>query len=105
MEGMEMQEALTASVPIWKKYFLTPDEAAEYTGITAAFFRYAGNLSKTGDYDLPCVWIGTHLKINRIMLENWLADKTDGRMDFKTAFLVKTVEEKQARKGRPRRVR
>lgn len=96
---------ITENVPIWRKYFLTPEETAKYTGIPVTFFRCAGNLAKSGEYDLPCVWVGNHLKINRIMLENWLADKTNGRMDFKTTFLIKTIEEKQIHRGRPRRVR
>ncbi|WP_196592450.1 helix-turn-helix domain-containing protein [Pectinatus frisingensis] len=101
----EPQYEITGSVPIWKKYLLSPDEASELTGLSTAFIRYAGQMTKAGEYDLPCVWIGNHLKINRLLLEKWLEDKTDGHRDFKTAFIIKQIKEAIPHRGRPRKVR
>lgn len=94
----------TAAVPVWEKYLLSPAEASALTGLSEPFLRYAGNMTKAGEYDLPCCWIGSHLKINRLELIEWLKDKSDGHRDFKTAFLVKQTK-KAVRRGRPRKIR
>lgn len=105
MNALNDRAALNDAVPIWKKYLLTPEETSELTGLSAAFIRYAGQMTRNGDYDLPCVWVGNHLKINRLMLEEWLQDKTDGHRDFKTAFIIKSIEENVPHRGRPRKIR
>ena len=72
------------------------------------FFRLAGQLTKEGGYDLPCFWIGSHLKINRLMMINWINDRSDGREDFKTALLKKRIEEFKNglhQRGRKRKIR
>lgn len=99
---------LEINIPIWRKILLTPDEATELFGLPAQFFRVAGTLTKRGQYDLPCCWIGSHLKINRPKLEKWLEDKSDGITDFKTSLLKKRVEELKNglnKRGRKRKIR
>lgn len=95
-------------IPVWQKYAITPEEASMLFSLPAEFFRLAGQLTKSGAYDLPCFWIGSHLKINRLMMIEWLKDKSDGREDFKTALLKKRIEELKSglhQRGRKRRIR
>lgn len=95
-------------IPVWEKYAISPEEASKLFSISADFLRLAGQLTKEGGYDLPCFWIGSHLKINRLMMINWLNDKSDGREDFKTALLKKRVEEFKNglnQRGRKRKAR
>nr|DAO85086.1 MAG TPA: excisionase [Caudoviricetes sp.]DAY72285.1 MAG TPA: excisionase [Caudoviricetes sp.] len=96
---------LEINIPIWRKILLTPDEATELFGLPAQFFRVAGTLTKRGQYDLPCCWIGSHLKINRPKLEKWLEDKSDGITDFKTSHLLEKIKENTPRRGRKRKER
>jgi len=96
---------LEVNIPIWRKILLTPDEANELFGLPAQFFRVAGTLTKRGQYDLPCCWIGSHLKINRPKLEKWLEDKSDGITDFKTSHLLEKIKENTPRRGRKRKER
>lgn len=97
------------NIPIWEKYAISPEEASKLFSLPAEFFRLAGQLTKAGGYDLPCFWIGSHLKINRLMMINWLNDKSDGREDFKTTLLKKRVEEFKnglhQQRGRKRKMR
>ncbi len=95
----------TDSVPIWQKYLLSPAETAELSGLPIEFVRSAGNMARTGQYDFPCIWIGNRLKINRLLFEKWLQDKTDGRHDFKTEFIQQNIESYGPKKGRPRKIR
>ena len=95
-------------IPVWEKYSLSPEEASKLFSMPAEFFRLAGQLTKNGAYDLPCFWIGSHLKINRLMMIEWLKDKSDGREDFKTALLKKRIEEFKNglhQRGRKRKIR
>ena len=92
-------------IPVWQKILLTPDEATELFGLSAQFFRVAGALTKNGQYDLPCCWMGSHLKINRPKLEKWLEDKSDGITDFKTSYLLEKIKENTPRRGRKRKER
>lgn len=96
---------LEVNIPIWRKILLTPDEATELFGLSAQFFRVAGALTKNGQYDLPCCWIGSHLKINRPKLEKWLEDKSDGITDFKTSYLLEKIKENTPCRGRKRKER
>ena len=96
---------LEINIPIWRKILLTPDEATELFGLPAQFFRVAGALTKNGQYDLPCCWIGSHLKINRPKLEKWLEDKSDGITDFKTSYLLGKLENGINKRGRKRKIR
>ena len=95
-------------IPVWEKYALSPEEASRLFSLSAAFFRAAGQLTKSGYLDLPCFWIGNHLKINRLMMIEWLNDKSDGREDFKLSLLKKRVEEIENglhQRGRKRKAR
>ena len=77
-------------------------------GMSAAFFRVAGVLTRLGSYDLPCAWNGNRLLINRMLLIQWFNEKSTGREDFKTALIKKRLEEFQNNppgRGRKRRVR
>ncbi len=98
-----MEAAVPAAVPIWQKYLLTPDEAAALSGLSPSFIRHAGLRAKNDGYNFPCCWIGMHMKVNRILFEKWLIDKTDGHRDFKTEWLIKETD--KPRRGRPRKVR
>lgn len=95
-------------IPVWQKYVITPEEASSLFALPAEFFRLAGHLTKEGIYDLPCFWIGSHLKINRMKMIEWLNSKSDGREDFKTSLLKKRVEELKNglnKRGRKRKIR
>ena len=95
-------------IPVWEKYAISPEEASKLFSISADFLRLAGQLTKEGGYDLPCFWIGSHLKINRMKMIEWLNDKSDGREDFKTSLLKKRVEELKNglnKRGRKRKIR
>lgn len=98
-------------IPIWEKYVLSPEEASRLFSLPAEFFRLAGALTKAGAYDLPCFWVGSHLKINRLKTIEWINDKCyTGREDFKTSLIKQRVEEYKKelcthRRGRKRKAR
>ena len=94
------------AVPITKKYLLTPDEASELSGLSANLLRFYGRLAKESNFDFPCSWAGSHLKINRIGLERWLLERADGHFDFTEKYILEQMQQATtAKRGRPRKVR
>lgn len=64
MEEKEMYQG----VPIWEKYGLTIEEAAQYTGVGMSKLRQISN-----DEDCKFVlWIGTRRILKRKLLEEYL---------------------------------
>ena len=64
---MEQKKSRKIDIPIWKKSNLTPEEAAEYSGIGINRLRYLSD-----DEHCPFVlWIGTKRLIKRRLLDEY----------------------------------
>ena len=94
-------------VPLWKKYTLTPAEASALSGLPVNLIRFYGKLARdNSNFDFPCSWAGSHLKINRIGLERWLLERADGHFDFTEKYILEQINKATTvKRGRPRKVR
>ena len=73
--GKLMAELQTfSSVPLWKKYSLSIQEAAEYYGIGEKRLRQIAYENRGEDFVLE---IGTHIRFKRKLFEEYL-DKVTG---------------------------
>ena len=61
------------TVPIWKKYSLSIQEAAEYYGIGEKCIRQIATENPKADFVLE---IGSHIRIKRALFEKYLDDST-----------------------------
>ena len=59
----------TPSVPIWKKYALTVQEAAEYFGVGEKRIRIITHNNRNANYLL---WNGSKVLIKRVRFEEYL---------------------------------
>ena len=93
-------------VPIWHKEVLTPEECNLLTGIGVRQIRALGYLAKMGRGDFPCFWNGSHMKISRNLLSNWLDEMAQGHYDLQNKLAERLVVNAEKQKiGRPRKVR
>ena len=60
-------------VPIWKKYSLSIQEAAEYYGIGEKRIRQIAADNPNGNFVLE---VGSHIRIKRELFEKYLDDST-----------------------------
>ena len=93
-------------VPIWYKEVLTPEECNLLTGLGVRQIRALGYLAKMGRGDFPCFWNGSHMKISRNLLSNWLDEMAQGHYDLQNKLAERLVVNAEKQKiGRPRKVR
>ncbi len=93
-------------VPIWHKEVLTPEECNLLTGLGVRQIRALGYLAKMGRGDFPCFWNGSHMKISRNLLSNWLDEMAQGHYDLQNKLAERLVVNAEKQKiGRPRKVR
>ena len=74
-------------VPIWHKEVLTPEECNLLTGLGVRQIRALGYLAKMGRGDFPCFWNGSHMKISRNLLSNWLDEMAQGHYDLQNNMI------------------
>lgn len=60
-------------VPIWKKYSLSIQEAAEYYGIGEKRIRQIASENPNADFVLE---VGSHIRIKRELFEKYLDEST-----------------------------
>lgn len=94
-------------IPIWHKATLTPEEAAAYGDIDVKIIRIFGQLAKLGRSDFPSFYCGSHLRINRALFDEWLAELARGHHSLELANVRKTLAGASApvKVGRPRKDR
>lgn len=61
------------TVPIWKKYSLNIQEAAEYYGIGEKRIRQIASENPNADFVLE---VGSHIRIKRELFEKYLDEST-----------------------------
>ena len=61
------------TVPIWKKYSLSIQEAAEYYGIGEKRIRQIASENPNADFVLE---VGSHIRIKRELFEKYLDEST-----------------------------
>lgn len=61
------------TVPIWKKYSLNIQEAAEYYGIGEKRIRQIASENPNADFALK---VGSHIRIKRELFEKYLDEST-----------------------------
>ena len=61
------------TVPIWKKYSLSIQEAAEYYGIGEKRIRQIASENPNADFVLE---VGAHIRIKRELFEKYLDEST-----------------------------
>lgn len=64
---------LSNTVPIWKKYSLSIQEAAEYYGIGEKRIRQIATENPNADFVLE---VGSHIRIKRELFEKYLDEST-----------------------------
>lgn len=63
------QNKKTTGIPLWRKYCLTPEETAQYTGIGENSIRKIIDNNRHADFILQ---IGNRIKIKRPLFEQFL---------------------------------
>lgn len=66
---METGRTVAGSVPVWRKYSLTVDEAADYFHIGRRKIRSLAEEDKQASWIL---WDGAHMRIKRVLFEQFL---------------------------------
>ena len=93
-------------IPIWCKESISPEECNLLTGLGVRQIRALGYLAKMGRGDFPCFWNGSHMKISRNLLSNWLDEMAQGHYDLQNKLAERLVVNAEKQKiGRPRKVR
>ena len=93
-------------IPIWCKESISPEECNLLTGLGVRQIRALGYLAKMGRGDFPCFWNGSHMKISRNLLSNWLDEMAQGHYDLQNKLAERLVANAEKQKiGRPRKVR
>ena len=93
-------------IPIWCKESISPEECNLLTGLGVRQIRALGYLAKMGRGDFPCFWNGSHMKISRNLLSNWLDEMAQGHYDLQNKLAERFVVNAEKQKiGRPRKVR